>query len=161
MPRIALDTSWQCLVALKCGFAERENLDAWADAQRTNYSETAHAFQFLEICDALRRNPFDAERVTDCIERLVSEEFTDFQISGTQAEQFARTMWENRLSTYLNGNQPPVYICLCVTPLEMLFDFPDWLGQMFDACDWVQDVHTRSDCPMVAAESKRLLGVEN
>lgn len=25
-----------------------------------------------------------------------------------------------------------------ISPIEQAYDFPDWLGAMYDACDWIE-----------------------
>ena len=83
-----------------------------------------------------------------------------FDVTSEAGESIACELWRMRLEKYVEGDQPPCFLCGVIWRMEQLYDFPDWLGEMYDACDWSDVRSTRSEFPWVEEEAKRLLSTE-
>ncbi|MER9234213.1 hypothetical protein NKI56_19300 [Mesorhizobium sp. M0622] len=83
------------------------------------------------------------EKPRDQLKSLVVRRFPDFDDRSAEASDIARKVFLRRISTYLQGELDPFDICRMVFPIEQKYDFPVWLGGVFDACDWMHESTTR------------------
>jgi hypothetical protein len=58
---------------------------------------------------------------------------------------------------YLAGEIPPYDLCRLVSPIEQVFDFPRWLGNLYNACDWIEPETKREDVPHLEDEVTAML----
>lgn len=72
-------------------------------------------------------------------------------------EACGRALLKDRLECYLDSKDLPVTVCRMVSAIEHQFDYPEWLGDLFNACDWSEDSSTREDFPKVRQEAERLV----
>ena len=84
--------------------------------------------------------------VVPTFERIATEQFAETILSDAAAEHFARHLFECRLQEYLEKKCTPWQVCRMISPIESQFDFPDWLGDMYNTCDWVEPCTSRADC---------------
>jgi hypothetical protein len=74
---------------------------------------------------------------------LVVRRFPDFNCDSAKAAEIARQVFLKRIRTYLHGDVEPLQICRMVRLIEEKYDYPSWLGGLYDACDWMDERTTR------------------
>lgn len=148
--------SWQCLIAQICGLIDQVDLTNWAIGRISISQSDSIVMLLMDIWDVRKKSPSNSE-TTELLRRLVGLEFPDFDEHGEEAETYAKKIWTERLDAYLNGDMPPVYVCGCVLQIESHFDFPVWLGNIYDACDWVDERDTRSSASEVAVAARAIV----
>lgn len=73
------------------------------------------------------------------------------------SEQFAKALLKRRLEEYLHGQCAPWAVCRMISPIEGAFDFPDWLGNLYNVCDWTDERTPREANPHLRHEAEKLL----
>ncbi|MEQ1490461.1 MAG: hypothetical protein ABL932_07935 [Terricaulis sp.] len=58
------------------------------------------------------------------------------------SEQFGKALFKGKLEQYLAKQCSPWQVCNMVAAVERAYDYPSWLGDMWNACDWVDPSHT-------------------
>lgn len=66
----------------------------------------------------------------------------DFSIKKYASAQFGKALFKQKLEQYLAKQCAPWEICNMVGAMEHAYDYPAWLGDMWNACDWVEPTHT-------------------
>ncbi|TIO72460.1 MAG: hypothetical protein E5X74_19750 [Mesorhizobium sp.] len=74
---------------------------------------------------------------------LVARQFPDFNCDSAKAAEIARQVFLRRIRTYLHSDIEPFQICRMVPLIEEKYDYPPWLGGLYDACDWTDERTTR------------------
>lgn len=75
----------------------------------------------------------------------------EFEVSGSAGELLAQQVLEEQCRRLLDGYIGPWGVCKLVPAIESLFDFPGWLGEMYDHCDWCEPEHSAADWPHLIA----------
>ncbi|HVX90138.1 MAG TPA: hypothetical protein VHC20_00590 [Candidatus Paceibacterota bacterium] len=68
----------------------------------------------------------------------------NFDIRGPGAQAFGRAAFVQTCRRFLAENLPPYQLCRLVSPIEQTFDYPAWLGDFYNQCDWCEPDSTRS-----------------
>ena len=118
-------------------FGEDEVLD-WADAYAHDHPELDPESPLFEMLWIDRKRKDELSRVKELLNGFISRESPDFDARSKASEQLARTMFMSRLEEYLTESCCSRVVCRMIHPIEDLFDFPGWLGNMYDACDWIE-----------------------
>jgi hypothetical protein len=66
-----------------------------------------------------------------------------FEIRGPESQAYGRAMFVQVCRRYLNENLPPYELCRIVESIEPVFDYPAWLGDFWNRCDWCEPNSTR------------------
>ena len=100
---------------------------------------------FIQLVSINSKLPSDVELAGNYLESFINDFWPEFDLSNTKAEGYAKRYFAKRLKQYLNEECSPYEICRMISPLEQIYDFPKWLGDMYDACDWVEPKHKHVD----------------
>ena len=117
----------------------------WARSspQLHGFVDADDAYELLTInskrADQLRQVPV-------VLENLIRKYAPNFHLSDPSAEAKARALFEARLRDYVDESCRPWDVCSMVSPIEQLFDYPDWLGNMYNLCDWLGPSTEPVDC---------------
>src|SRR6185295_9659476 len=87
---------------------------------------------------------------------IVQTHFSDFTIRSPEGIQWAREALRLRCDDYIQRRITPHEFCRIVSPVEEHFDYPSWLGDLYNACDWVDGNTKREDVPYLADEARRV-----
>jgi hypothetical protein len=68
-----------------------------------------------------------------------------FDIRSADAQACGRRAFFQVCRRYLAEDLPPHELCRLVGPIEQTFDYPVWLGDFYNQCDWCEPKSTRSD----------------
>ena len=134
------------LLAHRVGYFGDDELFVWATEYAAEHPELDHESAIFEL---LWLDPKMANREDNRLEALISafarEYEPAFKVDGHQAEATAQHLFRTRLQDYLNDQCRPWDVCRMIGPIEDLFD-PDWLGGMWNACDWIDSLTAPADC---------------
>ncbi len=141
-------------------YADDLDLIAWAvECLRTGEDFSADPY-FIELASLNTKQPKSAGRAGVLLETFVKRHWPEFDLSDAKSERCAMRYFKSRLEVYLAGSCTPWQVCRMICPIEQAFDFPWWLGSMYDACDWIGPDAKPSDCRhlegMVAETLERL-----
>jgi hypothetical protein len=68
----------------------------------------------------------------------------DFDIRSPDAQAYARSALLDVCKRYLAEDLSPHELCRLVSPIEETFDYPAWLGDFVNQCDWCEPGSPRS-----------------
>ena len=147
----------EVLVGYEIQYLDEKRVLAWAQEYAAGHSDIPSESPLLEM---LWHKP---NGDTSPFRRLhgdfVETQSPGFDPKSPDGESCARSMFTSRLREYLSGECQPWDVCRMISLIEQLYDFPDWLGRMYDACDWVEPNTKRDEHPQLAVEVRQHLGV--
>ena len=134
-------------IAYSIGCLDDVELIAWA----ANYvPESEHFADDHDLLELLRLNPKQpgsAANAGKLLRAFVDRIWPGYDLSNPKAEHYAKRFFRNRLEQYLAGECSPWQVCRMIGPIEQLFDYPDWLGDLYNACDWIEPGVTSAQWP--------------
>jgi hypothetical protein len=100
---------------------------------------------FIQLVSINRKLPREVELAGDYLENFINDSWPDYDLGNPKAEGYAKRYFAKRLKQYLDEKCSPYEVCKMISPIEQIYDFPKWLGGMYDACDWVEPKHKHVD----------------
>jgi len=70
-----------------------------------------------------------------------------FDLKAPTSQAHGRAAFVELCRRFLSDDLRPYELCRLVAPIERTFDYPDWLGDFFNHCDWCEPESTRSHLP--------------
>ncbi|MBZ9858429.1 hypothetical protein [Mesorhizobium sp. CA12] len=130
------------LVAREIEAVSDVDIVAWAGrhAAPPSYAEDSDYLQLVR-CDP--RNALALDKARAHLRSMVARRFPDFDPGSEQAGEIARQLFLRRIRTYLHSDIEPLQICRMVPLIEEKYDYPRWLGGLYDACDWMDERTSR------------------
>jgi hypothetical protein len=116
-----------------------------------------HDLDYTQLVRFNRRNPDKVGKPRQYLMSLVGRVFPEFDHKSQAAQDMARTLFLRRIRSYLDGDLEPMQICRMVTPIEDAYNFPPWLGGLYDACDWMDERTTREQATHLRDEIEQIL----
>lgn len=106
----------------------------------------------LELCsdvpavaDLASLDPRQADEVRTTLRRVHEAVDPEFKVRSREGEAIARNLLCGLAVRYLTRQIRPRELCRLVTPIEDAYDFPAWLGDLYNVCDWVEPETTIED----------------
>jgi len=84
----------------------------------------------------------------------------DFDPTSSEAEDHARRAFVRHVQQLLDGDLSIHQFCVAITPIEESFDFPRWLGDFFDKCDWSEPDSQAHTFPHLFDYARKYLDAE-
>ena len=112
---------------------------------------------YLQLVRCNPRNALALGKAHDHLKLLVARRFPDFNDASAEAREIARKVFLRRIRTYLHSDIEPLQICRMVSPVEEKYDYPPWLGSLYDACDWMDERTTREQATHLRDEIEQIL----
>lgn len=98
----------------------------------------------------------DLELASRYFHQMVHRHFPDFTLQSPDAVRWAQEILKCRCDDYLQGSITPKTFCNLVSLIEVRFDYPSWLGDLYHACDWVDEGTKCQDVPNLRDEAKKV-----
>jgi hypothetical protein len=114
----------------------------WA-SRHTASSSYSQDPDYIQLVRFNRHNPGNAGKLQQHLTSLVLRIFPEFGYKSRITHDIARMLFLRRIRNYLDGDLDPMQICRMVAPIENRYDFPPWLGDLYNACDWMDERTTR------------------
>jgi hypothetical protein len=121
------------------------DLVRWAMSAIEHDPQLASQPDIVELASLPTSNPRKCESAGMLLRRAVLDSDADFDISSREAEAHARAAFLILCEKFVGSEMRPYDLCKMVSPIEQLFDFPEWLEDFFNACDWCEPESTRGD----------------
>lgn len=130
------------LVAREIEAISDVDIVGWANRHKVArvYSDDA---DYVQLVRCNPRNAVNLAKAHGHLRSLIARYFPDFNDKSDEAKEIARKLFLRRIRTYLDSDLDPFQVCRMVSPIEQKYDFPVWLGCLFDACDWMHESTTR------------------
>jgi hypothetical protein len=114
-------------------------------------------FDLIELASINTNNIREVEKAGSYLSSFISRQWPVFNLKGSKAEFYAKKFFHQRMKQYLEGRCRPYDVCKMVSSIEQLYDFPDWLGNMYNACDWIEPETKPVDCRYLEGEIEQAL----
>lgn len=101
-----------------------------------------------------------ADEVRTTLRRVCEAADPHFVVRSPEGEALARDLLAGIELKYLAHHIRPYELCRLVTPIEDAYDFPVWLGNLYDACDWIEPETTVDEAPYLATAVETLRAAE-
>ena len=119
----------------------------------SEYFEDNH--NLIELAALNTKDSRQTETAGLLLSKFVYSQWPEFDLKGEKAEVYAKNYFKYRLQQYIDHSCKPYDLCRMVSPIEQLYDFPVWLGNMYNACDWIEPETNSEDCPLLLSEVER------
>lgn len=116
----------------------------WANRHRASESYANDA-DFLNLARSNPRNERNLGGARQHLGELVRRCFPAFSLTSKEGGEIARSIFLRRLEGYLEDASEPFQACLMLHPIESLYDYPEWLGDFDNGCDWIDRDTKRED----------------
>lgn len=100
------------------------------------------------------------DEVRTTLRRVREAADPDFVVRSPEGEAIARDLLAGIELKYLARQIRPYELCRLVTPIEDAYGFPAWLGNLYDACDWIEPETTIDEVPHLASAVETLRAAE-
>ncbi len=146
MPRdLSMMSPIEVFIARSICYCDDYDVLAWARS-RSQLDEHADDPNVAILLSTNDKSARQVEQVESIFASIVKTNWPSFRLSSSNSEKIARSLFEGRLQEYIDELCRPWDVCRMIHPIEELFDFPRWLGRMFDACDWIGPDTESVDC---------------
>ncbi|GAB1858417.1 hypothetical protein MHTCC0001_32540 [Flavobacteriaceae bacterium MHTCC 0001] len=82
----------------------------------------------------------------------------NYENDEKQREYNALTLLKEQCEYLIHKKIKPYKLWKMIRPLEEMFDFPHWLGELYDVLDWCEP-HTPVDGPMIQEAKQRITAI--
>ena len=145
----------QAYVALSISYWSNEDVIEWATQGLSKSADDQDLELLKEIAWLNSKQKLQVDKAGKFLESYISEKGSDFEFF--KYEEDAKQMLSNRIQQYLNGECPPYGLCQMVSPIEHCFDSPNWLGDLYNSCDWCEPNSHHSDFRHLEQTAKEVL----
>ena len=139
----------QCLVHRELEMLSDADLVRWARAAIRQDDGVAVDPDIVELASLQFGHPRLGEAL-GLLRSAVARADPNFDIRGADAQAYGRAAFIQVCRRYLAEDLPPHELCRLVGPVEQTFDYPAWLGDFCNQCDWCEPGSTRTDFDYLA-----------
>ena len=145
----------QLLVEYELGVAKDAKLIEWACEILLGDEMIAKDQDTITLAGLAPNVRAEIEMAGEYFRRLIQRYFPEFRLRSPEGAQLAREILRRRCEEYVDGRIAPYDLCALVSSIEQHFDFPVWLGNLYNACDWVEPSTKREEVLYLVEEAKR------
>jgi hypothetical protein len=144
----------QLFVEFYIGAVEENEIVAWACETISSNSQWANDKLIIEIAGLRPEISNDRKEVEQLFNKFFALQFPSFQTKTVENENLAKRALKQRCVDLLAGRVNAGKICRMVSPIETAFDYPKWLGNLYNVCDGTSDLETQKSAPYLTKEAK-------
>ncbi len=90
------------------------------------------------------------ERASILLTELIKQR--GFIANSAEGVAYAKNALRVTCERYLRNEIRPYDLCRMVSPIEQIFDFPKWLGNLYNVCDWIEPETNHKEVPYLEKE---------
>jgi hypothetical protein len=144
-------------IAYEVEYLDDHGLIDWAVEYLPTSENFGEDFDLIELVSINTKNIREVEKAGSYLSSFISRQWPEFNLRGKKAELYAKKFFHKRMKQYLEGERRPYDLCKMIPPIEQLYNFPEWLGNMYNACDWIEPETQPADCRHLEGEIKQAL----
>lgn len=146
----------QVLVEHELGAISDVQLIEWACEVLSTDGPLADDLTVAELAGLAPQVQSDLDLAGGYFRSIIQKHFPDFAFQSPDGIRWARETLRRRCDDYIQQRITPDEFCRVVSPVEQHFDYPSWLGDLYNACDWIDGHTKREDVPYLADEARRV-----
>ena len=110
-----------------------------------------------DVIELAGLTPSEHEEAPGLLRQIVGRTAPAFDLRSADGERIARTLFTELCRGYLRGEERPVDLCEAARTAEWVYDFPSWIGDLWNACDGLGEDVASEDVPHLTREVERVL----
>jgi hypothetical protein len=146
----------QHLVQREMEILSDADLVSWARAALRQEGPVASDPDIVELASIQFGNPRLSE-ARALLRSAVLRSSPDFDMTAREVQASARAAFIALCARFIAEDLPPYDFCRVVHASESAFDFPAWLGDFYNQCDWCDQHSTRSDFAHLIEYARRFV----
>jgi hypothetical protein len=111
--------------------------------------------------EALAQLPLSDYHLTETapvlFRKVVANAHPQFDIRSKDAEAYGRSLLLDLCKRLVVDKTGPYRLCQAVGSIEVTFDYPEWLGDFVNQCDWCEPNSTRENFGHLIEYAERFL----
>ena len=100
--------------------------------------EYADDHSVFQLITSNGENFESSENAFRIFEEVVERYALAVAVESQESETLAQKLFKRRLTEYVSAKLDPWEVCRMIGPIEVIYDFPVWLGDMYNVCDWCE-----------------------
>ena len=117
----------------------------WAEDLIADGDDLAFDPDILELASLPAGNARRADEAEMVLRRIVERLLPNFTLASPQTESYARECLRSWCRRVIAEEITAYQFCRIVQPVEEGFNYPAWLGDFFNQCDWIEPEHEPVD----------------
>ena len=146
----------QIFVEHELGAVSEAQLIDWACDVLASDGPLADDPTVVELAALNPRIQSDSDLASGYFRSVIERHFPDFTFQSPDGIRWTRATLRQRCDDYIQRRITPYEFCRVVSPVEQHFDYPSWLCDLYNACDWIDGNTKREDVPYLAVEARRV-----
>lgn len=146
----------QIFVEHELGAVSDAQLIEWACEVLSTDGPLADDLTITELAGLSPRVQSDLDLAGGYFRNIIQSHFPDFRFQSPDGVRWAREALRQRCNEYIERRITPYEFCRVVSPVEQHFDYPSWLGDLYNACDWIDGNTKREDVPYLVDEARKV-----
>jgi len=152
-----IDSPLPTYIGYEVSYFADEDLIKWAIEYLPNSEYFSDDPDLIELVSINTKMKHEVEKAGTYLKAFVNKQWLEYTLKNAKSEMYAKKYFKDRLREYLAGNCTPYDVCRMISPIEQIYDFPGWLGDMYNACDWVGPDTMPVDCRHLESEIEKTL----
>ena len=147
-----IDSPLPTYIAYEVGYFTDTDLIKWIIEYLPNSEYFNDDSNLIELMSINTKVKSEVEKAGTCLRYFIVKQWPEFNLKSSKGEIYAKKYFKRRLKEYLTAQCRPYDVCKMISPIEQIFDFPNWLGNMYNACDWIEPETLPADCRHLESE---------
>jgi len=139
-----IDSPLPTYIGYEVGYFTDSDLVEWSIEYLPNSEYFSNDPDLIELVSINAKQKREVEKAGTYLRNFINKQWPNYSISNPKAEMYGKKYFKSRLREYLVGKCTPYDVCRMISSIEQVFDFPSWLGNMYNVCDWIEP-ETSSD----------------
>ncbi|MDA3961726.1 MAG: hypothetical protein PF961_13130 [Planctomycetota bacterium] len=145
------------LIAAEIDYYDSAQIIEWAEKEVPQMEWHSDNEILIELVSLNAKRRDSLEQAKPVLKRFINSIWPEFDIKSPKATMYAKMWFRKRLEDYVNDRCEPWALCRMVGPIEKIYDFPKWIGNLYNACDWVEPDTQTASCPHLIDEARAVL----
>ena len=142
-----IDSLLSAYIGNKLGILSAADVVNWIVDNLNKFDDFGDAVELNEIIDCVGRPEQARDKGMNFVEQYLKRRRPGFKLGNAESEACAKVWFKSVLENYLNEHpQKPWDVCKLVHPLEEHYNFPKWMGDLYNLCDWLEPDSEAVDC---------------
>ncbi|HEY3932858.1 MAG TPA: hypothetical protein VGM58_10885 [Verrucomicrobiae bacterium] len=146
----------QLFVEFSIDAATEDEVVTWACRIISSNSELANDKLVIEIAALKPGISDDRSEIAGLFKKLLFTKFPNFKFQASENINFAKAVLKKNCEEFLNGNANAGKLRQLVFQIEIAFDFPRWLGDLYNNLDGVEDFAMTESESFLTKETKEV-----
>jgi hypothetical protein len=129
---------WQLGIEAYLNVAGPVEMIQWAEERIASGDDLAFDSDVLELASLPAGDPRKREEAAPLFHRIVQRHVPGFSVATPETEAYAQECLQRWCARFLDEELTPYQFCRIVHPIEEGFNFPAWLGDFYNQCDWIE-----------------------